>query len=233
MSAHKPIRFVVALLAAAGLMTGCLSGGGSDDNALVAGTSPPPPPPPPPPPAGNSAPTISGNPLPRVSVGSSYQFSPSASDADGDTLTFSIQNRPTWADFDTSNGQLTGSPLLSDMGMYDNIVITVSDGSASSSLSSFSVEVVSQGTSSVTLNWTAPTENEDGSALTDLAGYTVYYGTESGNYSEQIQIQNPSITTFVVEGLTPNTYYFAATSRNAQGVESRFSDEAVRQVVAN
>lgn len=226
---NKPIITLVVLTVAAAL-GGCLSGSGSDSSD-VTGTSPPPPPPPPP--SGNNPPTISGNPAPQATVGNSYLFSPNATDSDGDNLTFSITNRPSWAGFDTATGRLSGSPLLSDMGTYGDIVISVSDGSASSSLNGFSIEVVATGTGSVTLNWTAPTQNEDGTTLTDLAGYTIYYGSQSGNYTNQIPIDNPSVTTYVVDGLTPDTYYFAATARDADGIESRFSGETVRQVAPN
>ena len=229
---NKPIKTLIVLAAMAAL-SGCLGGSGSSDDGGLTGTSPPPPPPPPPPPVSNNPPTISGNPAPQATVGSSYLFSPDATDADGDNLTFSIANQPSWAGFDTSNGRLSGSPLLSDMGTYGDIVISVSDGSASTSLNGFSIEVVATGTGSVTLNWSAPTQNEDGTTLTDLAGYTIYYGSQSGNYTTQIPIDNPSITTYVVDGLTPDTYYFVATATDSDGIESRFSGETVRQVSSN
>ena len=87
------------------------------------------------------------------------------------------------------------------------------------------------GFSSATLSWTPPTQNEDDSPLTDLAGYKIYYGNESGNYQTSIQIDNPGITIYVVENLTPNTYYFVMTAINSSGVESRYSNEASRQVL--
>lgn len=122
---------------------------------------------------------------------------------------------------------------MGDIGIYDNITITVSDGLASASLAGFAVEVVATGSGSVTLTWMAPTENEDDTPLTDLAGYVIYYGVESGTYTEEIPVDNPTVTRFVVEGLTPNTYYFVATAKNSQGEESGFSNEAVKNVVAN
>lgn len=181
-----------------------------------------------PPPAANNAPVISGNPPPSVKVGDAYAFTPNASDADGDALTFSATNIPSWASFDSSTGRISGVPTLGNIGTFTNIQISVSDGSASASLASFSVEVTQTATASTTLSWTAPTLNEDGTALTDLAGYKIYYGTASGSYTNQIRIDNPSISTYVVENLTPGTYYFAATSLNASGVESRYSGEAVK-----
>ena len=84
---------------------------------------------------------------------------------------------------------------------------------------------------SATLSWTPPTLNTDGSPLTDLASYKVYYGTESGNYHTSIQINNNGMTVYVVEHLPSNTYYFVMTAINSSGEESDFSGEAIKQVL--
>jgi len=159
-----------------------------------------------------------------------YEFVPSASDADGDTLTFDIQNKPNWAKFDSSTGKLYGQPTLANVGDYGSIVVSVSDGTSSASLPAFSVAVTQTANGTVTLSWTAPTQNSDGSALTDLAGYKIYYRKNSGSYDQAVRLDNPSITTFVVEQLSPATYYFAATAFNSTDVESSFSTEVVRTV---
>lgn len=177
--------------------------------------------------SGNSSPSISGSPQSAVQIGAPYVFTPQASDPDGDALTFSIQNRPAWASFDAGTGRITGTPTLADVGRYSNIVVSVSDGSLSASMPNFTIDVTQVGTRSATLSWNAPTENEDSTALTDLAGFTVYYGRTSETYSNQIRIDNPSVTTYVVENLSPDTYYFSTTAFNAAGVESRFSTEVV------
>src|SRR5690606_23966575 len=78
----------------------------------------------------NRAPTISGSPATSVQATRAYSFTPSASDADNDRLTYSIVNRPTWASFSTSTGRLSGTPSSSQVGTYANIIITVSDGRA-------------------------------------------------------------------------------------------------------
>jgi hypothetical protein len=176
----------------------------------------------------NSAPTISGNPPTAIRVGDVYSFTPQASDPDGDALTFSIQNKPLWASFDGSTGEVSGTPTLGDIGSYANIAVSVSDGELVASTSGFAIEVTQIATSSTTLSWTAPSLNDDGSALTDLVGYKLYYGQSSGSYSNEISIDNVGITTYVVDNLSPGTYYFAATAINSSGVESRFSGEAVK-----
>ena len=185
----------------------------------------------PPPTASNNAPVISGTPSTAIIISNAYSFTPNASDPDGDTLAFSVQNMPRWAQFSTATGALTGMPQLGDVGNYTNIGISVSDGDLSSSLPQFSVNVVQNADGSITLSWTAPTENEDGTALTDLAAYKFYYGTSTGSYSNQVRVNNPGIATYIIENLTPATYYVVATAINDAGVESRFSNEASKQVL--
>ena len=89
----------------------------------------------------NNAPTIDGTPDAEVEVDASYSFTPDADDADGDTLTYSISDKPGWADFDEDTGALTGTLTNADIGTYSNIVISVSDGVETAALDSFSIEV--------------------------------------------------------------------------------------------
>ena len=161
-----------------------------------------------------------------------YSFTPSAEDADGDTISFSISNKPRWASFSSVTGELSGQPLLGDEGVYAQVVISATDGSATSALPSFSIEVTQVGLGSMSLSWTAPTENSDGTQLMDLAGYNLYYGKSENNYSHRIRIDNPSIDTYLIENLLPDTYYIVATSFNAVGVESAFSNMATKAVAS-
>lgn len=210
-------RSVLTLVALTSLVVlgGCLSEEKTDTGLI--GT--------PPPDSGNSAPSISGSPAAAVKSGEQYLFTPSASDPDGDTLTFSVQNKPSWADFDVDTGSLSGIPTLGNTGMYSGVVVSVSDGDLSSSTPTFSIEVTSVATASTTLSWSAPTQNEDGSMLMDLRGFVIHYGKTSGTYSNQIRIDNPTVTTYVVDNLSPGTYFFTATAFNASGVESRLAGE--------
>jgi hypothetical protein len=168
----------------------------------------------------NQKPTISGTPPTSVLEGEAYDFRPSASDPDGDTLIFSVANKPSWAAFDASTGRLYGSPGAGDSGSYANIVISVSDGKAQASLSGYTLTVQQIALGSATLSWNPPTQNADGTPLTDLAGYKIYYGKSSAALDQTISINSVGITTYVVSNLSPATWYFAMTSYNAQGVES-------------
>ena len=178
----------------------------------------------------NGAPVISGNPAGAVKIGEAYSFTPNASDTDNDSLSFAIDSKPSWASFNTGTGKLSGRPTLGNIGVYSNILISVSDGAASASLPRFSISVDQVGTLSTTLSWTPPTENEDGTALTDLDGYKIYWGTTPGNYPNSVTINNEGLTTYVVDNLVPGTYEFVATSFNTAGVESVYSNPATKVV---
>lgn len=77
---------------------------------------------------------------------------------------------------------------------------------------------------STTLSWTAPTENDDNSPLTDLTGYIIHYWDQAGQYSNTIYVGDPETTSYEVENLMPGTYYFAVTAINSDGGESAFSN---------
>jgi hypothetical protein len=170
--------------------------------------------------AANSPPAISGTPPTSVTVGSAYAFQPTASDPNGDSLTFNIANLPSWATFNPANGALSGTPTAGNVGTYSNIVISVSDGIAARSLPAFSIAVNAIALGSATLSWSAPTQNIDGSPLTDLAGYRIYYGTSSTALTNVVPLNGTGVSTYMIGNLAPATYYFAVTAVNARSLES-------------
>lgn len=177
-----------------------------------------------PPSVKNSVPTIKGTPPPIVLQETPYVFVPEAADGDGDILHFSVSNPPPWAKFEQTTGRLYGTPSASDIGEYANITISVTDGAADASLKPFTITVTPVASGAVELSWAAPTENVDGSALTDLAGYKIYWGTQPDEFTNSVTIDNPGVVTYVLENLVPATYYFVATAFNADGAESDPSD---------
>jgi hypothetical protein len=180
--------------------------------------------------AANRAPKIFGAPQRSVKGGTSYEFRPTASDADGDALAFAIAGRPEWASFDRSTGRLKGKPTQNDVGATRPISISVTDGEATTALASFTIEVVGTATGSVSLVWAPPTENEDGTPLRDLAGYKLYWGTAEGSYPNSATLMNPGITRYVVEELTPAEWHFVITALNSRGDESERSNAAIEEV---
>lgn len=210
----------LAILAAVAL-AGCGGGGDGEQTAAPAtpGTG------------ANSAPTIQGAPSTSVAAGQAYSFQPTASDPDGDALTFSVSNLPTWATFNASTGKISGTPSAADVATYSNIRVTVSDGKGgTASTGMFAITVTDLGTGSVTLSWTPPTLNDDGSALTDLSGYEVRYGKDQANLDRSVQLTNPSLSRYVVDSLTSGTWFFAVRSINSSGNGSVLSNVASKTI---
>jgi hypothetical protein len=81
-----------------------------------------------------------------------------------------------------------------------------------------------------TLEWTAPTTQTDGATLGDLAGYRIHYGKSTRALDQTIEIRNPSVSTYVVEGLAPGTYYFAITAFNSRNLESDRSNAGKKDI---
>ena len=174
---------------------------------------------------GTSPPSISGTPNTSVVAGTLYSFTPEASDPDDDTLSFSVVNKPVWATFSTTSGRLRGTPSTSHIGTSDLIEISVTDGTSIVALKRFRITVDAFGTETKTVSWKPPTQNEDGSALTNLAGYRIYYGTSAGDLTEVIELNSAGLTSYVIEDLAPGTYYLAMTSFNSNDLESRRTTE--------
>jgi large repetitive protein len=177
-----------------------------------------------------AGPTISGQPPTAVNVGSVYSFTPTASDPNGNGLTFSIQNPPSWASFNTTTGTLTGKPAAASAGTYANIVISVSNGSANASLPAFSITVNQVSNGSATLNWTSVTQNTNGSVLTNLAGYKIHYGTSANALNTVVVLANPSLTTYLVPNLSPGTWYFGVSAYASNGTEGVLSNVGAKTI---
>ena len=209
------LSFLISLL-----LTACFDGDNKHTAAPPVGATPAEPTPAPTPTA-NQAPRISGTPLTSAKTGQPYAFQPNAVDPDGDKVTFSVSNKPAWASFDIATGKLVGTPSSSSTGTFSGVTIVASDGRSSSQLGPFDIIVTATAaTGSATLSWQPPTENADGSPLTNLAGFVIRYGTKSDALAMEVRIGNPGITTSMIEGLTPATWYFTVSAYTTAGVES-------------
>jgi Putative Ig domain len=236
MSRSPAATLTLTLMIAMSALAGCKSGGGSNDAAsavtvpsvgvpTVPAPAPAPAPSAPPTSAANTKPTISGAAATTIGANSNYSFTPSSSDADGDQVTFQIENKPSWATFSTVTGQLSGTPSPSHVGTYANVVISASDGKASAALPAFAVTVSDSAAavSATTLQWTAPTQNTDGTQLTNLAGFIIVYGTSSTSLTKTIRIENPSVDRHQIDDLPAGRHYFGIRAFTSAGVESEVS----------
>jgi hypothetical protein len=176
---------------------------------------------------GNTPPSISASPASVAQVGQTYSLIPVVQDPDGDALAFAIENRPAWAQFSTVTGELTGTPTAAHAGTYENIRISVSDGTTTAALAPFSIVVKAPATdaaSGTVLQWDLPTETTDGQPLGSLAGIRIHYGKSADTLVETIEIRNPGVSSYVVENLAPGTYYFAVRAFTATGEQSPLSN---------
>lgn len=135
------------------------------------------------------------------------------------TLTWSSTGAATCS----ASGSWTGGKALSGSQTITNLTATASyrlDCKAADS------------PGSATVSWAAPTVNTDGSAVTNLAGYRVSYGSSASVLSQVVQVANPAATSYVINTLQAGTYYFAAKAYTTTGVESALSNVVSKTVVA-
>lgn len=182
----------------------------------------------------NDAPTISGTPAITVNEDTSYSFTPIANDVDiGDSLTFSISNKPVWATFNTANGSLTGTPDNSHIGITSNISISVNDSTVSTTLASFNIEVINvndiptiSGTPAITVDEDTaysftPTVNDDdtGDTLTfSIVNKPTWatFNTTNGTLTGIPTNDNVGITSNIVISINDGTETVSLASFNIE-----------------
>jgi hypothetical protein len=175
---------------------------------------------------------LSGAPKTTATAGSNYLYQPSLTQGSGD-VTFSVSGMPKWATFDSSTGVLTGTPATADEGKSGAITITATNGMSSASVGPFTIQVnapTAVTAATISLAWNAPTQNADGTPITGLAGFHIYYGTTAGALSTTVNVSSASTTTYVLKGLTHGTYYFSVVAYNTNGQDSKSSNMATTTI---
>jgi hypothetical protein len=216
-------------------------GGGVEQTLLLTVTDPPPPAEDPPPPDEEPIPPPDGEPLPPPDEEPApppppppaeeplleFTVDRSTVDSGGDiqlswnaTYATSCQAEGGW--FGTRS--VTGSEQVGPVYARSSYALTCT-GDGGSVLGT--VEVLVNGT--VALSWVAPTENVDGTRLTDLASFKIYVGDTSRAYTDVIEVPDPSSTSHELE-LVSGTWYVAMTACDADGNESAYSNEVEKSV---
>ncbi len=175
---------------------------------------------------------ISGSPARTAVVGEFYSFAPTVVAPVGAALTYAIANKPSWTQFSAATGTLSGVPAASSVGTDSGITIKVSESTASATLPQFSIAVASAAAAAgnATLSWAKPTQNTDGSPLTNLAGYVVRYGTRAAALNSQISIGSANSTSVEISNLAAGNWYFEVAAINSASVESQFSALASKSI---
>ncbi len=178
--------------------------------------------------AANRAPSIAGNAIVNATVGQTYNFVPTALDSDGDRLQFAIASKPSWATFDAATGRLSGVPTSANVGSHEQIVISVTDGNTTAQLPQFTIMVAAAAPAAqnIAMSWDPPIMNADGSTLTDLNGYRILYGVQSGVYTKSVPV-SAGLTRYTLEMQSGTRYYMVMIATNKAGVESQKSQEVV------
>jgi hypothetical protein len=181
----------------------------------------------------NDPPEISGVPPNVIMQDTPFSFTPVVVDidnpADPDDLAFTIANPPGWADlaFNTSTGELSATPQSNELGAYNDVVISVSDGMASDTLT-FSILVL--GGKKVMITWNAPTTREDGQSMdvNELLGFQLEYYEESAPgtvFKVGTDDIGFDLTSYETDLLGIGTWYFALRAVDTTGLESALSNE--------
>jgi hypothetical protein len=176
---------------------------------------------------------ISGTPASTATVGQFYSFTPTVVAPAGSALTYTVSNKPSWTQFSSTTGSLVGTPSAANVATDSDIVMTVSDGAKSASLAAFNIAVQSASsaaTGEATLSWSKPTDNTNGTPLTNLAGYVVRYGTNPAALTSQISVASANTTDVEINNLSPGNWYFEVASVNTANMESEFSSAVSKTV---
>jgi len=175
--------------------------------------------------------TLQGVPPTSATVGTGYAFQPTVSPSSAG-ITYTATGLPAWLSFNASTGALGGTPAVKDEGTTGHITIAASNGRSSASLTPFTIQVkgVVSATESIKLSWAAPTKNADGTPVTDLVGYHIYYGPNSSELTTKIDVVGAASTTYVVVGLSSGTYYFSLVAYNSSGLDSGLSNIAYQTI---
>jgi hypothetical protein len=93
-------------------------------------------------------------------------------------------------------------------------------GTGGTTSQSATVTVTASNNGTATLTWVPPTLNTNGTSVTTLTGYHIFYGTTEGALTQSIAVSGASTTTYEITGLSSGTWYFAVAADAADGTES-------------
>ncbi|MFT6985268.1 MAG: hypothetical protein ACJAT7_001076, partial [Psychromonas sp.] len=106
-----------------------------------------------------------------------------------------------------------------------NLIATDGEGNQYSDTINITVLPADEILTSVTLSWSSPLYNTDGSELTNLAGYRIYYGQSATQLDMLISVNDPELSAYNIDNLVSGTnYFFSITAFNSAGYESDRTD---------
>ena len=115
--------------------------------------------------------------------------------------------------------KLTRLACLALVSVFPLAACNFHDNDSASTATTAAPANVPNGSGTATLSWEAPTTTTQGTALTNLAGYRIYYGVHD-NLSQTVQVNGVGLQTYVIDGLGQGTWYFAIKAVSSTGAES-------------
>jgi hypothetical protein len=174
--------------------------------------------------------TITVNRTVNRSGGASVSYATANGTATAGTNYTAVKGSLTWGDRDTAPksfvipistaASFTGSKTVAvalagaegaNMGSIKSAIVTIT-GAAAAPV-----------TGSATVSWTAPTLDTDGTPVTGLTGYNIYYGKSPTALTSVIAVNNPASGSYVIKNLGSGTWYFGVRAYNSQADESALS----------
>jgi len=113
----------------------------------------------------------------------------------------------------SGNKGVSGSETLARISASTNYTLTCSWGSGSARVS-----------------WVAPTQNTNGTPLTNLAGFRVYYSTSNTSFSTSTLVNDTTSRSTTISALPAGTWYFMVRVLNSSQAESSNSNVATKAV---
>ena len=175
----------------------------------------------------DTAPSVDLGPDLTVNIGELVHLSPTIKNLDTSTLSYLwIQTSGTPIPLaDDKSSYIAFTPLINDLLEFE---LTVTDNEEQEYKDAVSVTVLPENESeqhTALISWKAPTENEDGSVITNLAGYRIYQGLSETNLDTLILVNDPLTTSYQIQKLnSDNNYFFCIAAYNSFGSESKCSD---------
>lgn len=175
-------------------------------------------------PRNNQAPYFNGSLDALLQVNEEFEIQLKQFDADNDPLTYEFSNLPSWISYNVETGFLSGIPSINDINKYDNIRVSVSDGVDTIIAGPYTIEVV-MSLYSASIEWTPVTQNQDNETISNIEGYKIMWGSNSGLYSSNIIVEGQNTSQTFIHRLKTGNYFFVMKALLPSGFEGPLSDE--------
>jgi hypothetical protein len=117
-----------------------------------------------------------------------------------------------------------------DSTVTGNSTATTTSGTTATTTTTAASPVANPALGQAVLSWNPPLENTDGTLLTDLAGYKIYYGTDMAILNNVVNLPWGGNVVYTVQNLAAGTWYFTVRAYNSLGVESDYSETASKTI---